>query len=900
MKRAQAVVSVVAMLGALASSPGRTAQAQELALAGRAPRFLYAASVGAAPVEIDATRHAALRRVVSLHVDDPTIGRLLAAIERQTGLTFAYDADFPLQRPITLRAESITVAAALSAILLDTGVDVLLSRSGSAALVKARPQDIRVQGGSVVGRVTDAKTQTPLGGATVVILGTSRSVTTGNDGRYRIADVAPGAYTVRARYIGYTPGTASVTVSAGQEATADFTLEKSAQRLDEVVTTGTVVPTEVKALPTPISVVSAEDLERQNVQQVDQVFRGMVPGGIAWDLGPSKYPTEITVRGASTLSTNPSIKTFIDGVEVADPNALAPIDVNSIDRIEVTRGPQASTLYGAGALNGVMQIFTKKGQFGLTQPEVTGKLSAGGVGGFGGASTALTTDNSLSLLGGGERSSYNLGGSYRHTGEWVASHHLTDWGVSAGGQTIQGPFTISSSARYADETYDSPWNPALRSYTAYSQPPNETNRIREQTYGVTAILRATPGWQHTLTLGYDQTYYDLDETRPRFTTPADSFVSTFAQHAAKTSLLYHTDLSLRLGNAATAVTTVGVNHDAYDYLSAFTGGATHLTGNLDGFTFVTRTPWTNTGYFGQVQVNVGDRLFLTGGLRAERNPNFGADFGTAWSPRVGAAYVLGGGSATVKLRASYGESIRAPEPGERDASVSPFAIQLANPALAPERQRGADGGGEVYFGRASLGVTYYNQRAIDLISGIRLTTVPGPLPTSQFQNISRVKNEGWEFEGRLPLGPVQISGTYSITNSTVQQLPASFPAGSYQVGDPIIDVPHTSAGASVTYSPLPQTTLTVTMTYIGHWIDADYVALYGFYFGGQPYRGSQQAYWIEYPTVTKFNVGVNQVLRNGVTAFVRAENVGNNLRYEQQNLLIPTPRTILAGATFRY
>ena len=45
-----------------------------------------------------------------------------------------------------------------------------------------------------------------------------------------------------------------------------------------VVVTGTVVPTEAKALPTPISVVTAEDFDRQNLQRVDQVFRGDVPG----------------------------------------------------------------------------------------------------------------------------------------------------------------------------------------------------------------------------------------------------------------------------------------------------------------------------------------------------------------------------------------------------------------------------------------------------------------------------------------------------------------------------------------------------------------------------------------------------------------------------------------------
>jgi len=198
-----------------------------------------------------------------------------------------------------------------------------------------------------------------------------------------------------------------------------------------------------------------------------------------------------------------------------------------------------------------------------------------------------------------------------------------------------------------------------------------------------------------------------------------------------------------------------------------------------------------------------------------------------------------------------------------------------------------------------MGITYYTQRAIDLI---QLATLPpqDSLLTYQYQNISRVKNEGWEFEGRLPLGPVQLAATYSITSSTIEQLPANYPPGGYQVGDGILGTPHTVAGTTVTYSPDPRTTLSASLTHLGHWINTDYVALYGYYFGGQSYLGSDRAYWIEYPTVTKFTVAVSQKLTNNLTAFLRAENVGNNQRYEQDNSLIaPRSRTVLVGANLR-
>ncbi len=807
----------VLLVLALSGRPAIAQDVQSLALAGQRPRFLAAWAVPG--TFVDASNAAVLQRRVSLDVSDVPLSVALRELARQARLDLGYNkALLPVGRTVSLHVREITVVAALTEVLLNSGLDVAVARGGQLVLVASGAATTQTQdAGAVVGRVTDKKTGSVLAGATVVVDGTSQSATTGNDGRYRIADVASGTYTLRARYIGYAPGVASVAVSAGQEATADLALEKSAQRLDEVVTTGTVVPTEVKALPTPISVVTADDIEQQHLQRVDQIFRGQVPGAVAFDQGPGNdYYSYVSVRGASSLSGLPAIKTFVDGVEVADPTLIATIDANSVDRIEITRGPQASTLYGAGALNGVMQIFTKKGQLGLTRPEVTGRVSVGGVGGFDDQSTALQTDNTVSLLGGGEKTSYSLGGSYRHAGDWVPSYRSTDWSVAAGGQTTQGPFTLSSSLRYADKTFDSPWDTRLQSFTLYSQPFYQTNVSRQQTYGVTASVQPTRSWRHTLTLGYDQSYFDQDQTRPRFTTPADSFLSTYAIHEAKISLLYHTDLSFRLGAAVAGVATVGVNYDAFDYVFSAAFGATHTTGSLDGSAFIYRAPWANTGYFGNVQFDLAERLFLTAGLRAERNGDFGASFGTAWSPRVGAAYTFGFGPARVKLRASYGESIRAPAVQERDAFRDAFSIQLANPNLAPERQRGADGGVEVYVGRASVGVTYYNQRALDLIDFVSIPALPGTLPTYQYQNISLVRNEGWEFEARLPLGLVQLTGTYSITNSTVQQLPLGY-GGDLQLGDQILGIPYTTAGVSVTYSPLARTTVTASMTYIGHW-----------------------------------------------------------------------------------
>src|SRR5204863_271250 len=99
--------------------------------------------------------------------------------------------------------------------------------------------------------------------------------------------------------IGYAKQSQSVTVAAGEEVTADVALSLAATELEQVVVTGTVVPTERKAIPTPISIVTSEDIQRENLQRVDQVFRGQVPGAIAWDPTPGRgdYYSVVAVRG---------------------------------------------------------------------------------------------------------------------------------------------------------------------------------------------------------------------------------------------------------------------------------------------------------------------------------------------------------------------------------------------------------------------------------------------------------------------------------------------------------------------------------------------------------------------------------------------------------------------------
>jgi outer membrane receptor protein involved in Fe transport len=891
--------TLVAMTGAV---PG-VSLAQELAQAGQRPRFLLAVGGRTEPVEVSAAAVPLLIRRVTLAVEDAPIATVLEAISRQTGIRFVYAADtVPADRRLTLKVENITLAAALTEVLLDTGLDVLASTDRRLTLVPR--SGARVAMGTIVGRVTDAKTQTALAGATVAVEGTRHSATTSNDGRYRIADVAPGTYTVRARYIGYTPGTASVTVSADQEVTADVALERSVQRLDEVVTTGTVAETQIKALPTPITVITGKEIAEKNIQHVDQLFRGDVPGMYAWDTGPNNIATRFaSIRGSTSIAfTDNNPKVYVDGIEMAEESFLAALDPASIERMEVVRGPQSSTLYGSQALNGVIQIFTKKGKSGLAGPQVEAKAAAGLVQSEFVDKSVAAQHYGLEVTGGSEHASYHLGGTYRKVGQYVAEMNSEQYGSAfVGARVVNGPLSADFSGRYAIQTIGSPILPFFPRTVPLLH--NLTIKRPHETYAATVTFRALPQWDHTLVVGFDRSS-NAYVSPLRLSTPTDSlgFVSTFDEN--RVSLGYHTTLTTHLGSAVSAAWTLGIDHWAFEGNSASISETPTTTGSLvippTAFVNLGRFSFTNTGYYGQLQAGVHDAVFLTGGLRGERNDNFGADAGTYWAPRVGVSAVQEVGGLSAKVRASYGKAIRPPGAGTATAAVFPGFIQLANPTLKSEEQVGFDAGLELYLGRSiSVQVTYYHQTANNLIDLEQLAFDPATFTgTYQNVNLGRVKNTGWEFQASVtPVAPLTLSGTLSIARSTVDSLGPGY-GGSYQVGDQILQVPHTSGGVTATYA-LPRTTFSAGVTYANSWVNLDQVRYYDDLYVKQVFTNPYRSYWVTYPAFARVRLSASHQLTPWLNVFAQVENLTNRQLGEVDNFNISAGRTTTIGVRVR-
>ena len=323
----------------------------------RAPRFLLAMAERRAPVPVDLKRSWVLRQPLSLALDGVTLKEALAEISRQARLNLVYaDDDLPIAATVNLRADRITVAAALTDVLLDAGVDVVFTPDGRATLVK-RPEGPAVQLGSIAGRVTATETGAPLPRAIVSVTGTRLTAETDTAGRYVIGSVPVGTHRVRARMLGYTPADTSVVVAEGQEAVVNFQLKAQAIELEAVVAVG-YGEKRREDLTGAVGTVSSQALESRPITNTLSALQGALPGLIVQRSGgqPGVEDFDLNLRGVSSANGGNTPLVLIDGVP-GNLDLVNPADIESITALK----DAAASIYGARAADGALLVTTRRG-----------------------------------------------------------------------------------------------------------------------------------------------------------------------------------------------------------------------------------------------------------------------------------------------------------------------------------------------------------------------------------------------------------------------------------------------------------------------------------------------------------------------------------------------------------
>ena len=95
------------------------AQALDSDYVERGPRFLLASTSAPVPVRVDVTRTPVLRQRISLDLNGVALGDALREISAKAGMQLAFsNTMLPAERTVTFRADHITVAAALTELLI--------------------------------------------------------------------------------------------------------------------------------------------------------------------------------------------------------------------------------------------------------------------------------------------------------------------------------------------------------------------------------------------------------------------------------------------------------------------------------------------------------------------------------------------------------------------------------------------------------------------------------------------------------------------------------------------------------------------------------------------------------------------------------------------------------------
>ncbi len=211
----------------------------------------------------------------------------------------------------------------------------------------------------VSGNISDAKTNEPLIGVSILVAGTNTGTVTNFDGDFELS-VAPNS-TLKITYIGYQPFEMVVKESDASSPLSIF-LKEDSFLMDEVVVVGYTVQKRRDVLGA-ISKVDQKELIKTPVSSAQQALQGRVAGvNVATQTGAPGSPISVRIRGVGSINASNEPLYIVDGIPVQ--GALNNISPNEIEDMTVLKDASSAAIYGSRASNGVVLITTKSGKEG--------------------------------------------------------------------------------------------------------------------------------------------------------------------------------------------------------------------------------------------------------------------------------------------------------------------------------------------------------------------------------------------------------------------------------------------------------------------------------------------------------------------------------------------------------
>jgi TonB-linked SusC/RagA family outer membrane protein len=216
---------------------------------------------------------------------------------------------------------------------------------------------------TITGSITDASSNEPLVGASILIKNTTQGTTSDAQGKFSISVPDNGAVLV----ISYTGYATQEIVANAKNSSLTIKMDKgSVNNLNEVVVIG--YGTQRKGeITSAVASVKAEDFTQGFARDAAQLIQGKVAGiSVATTSGNPNANTQISLRGTNSINGTSTPLILIDGIP-GGLNTVAPEDIESID---VLKDGSAAAIYGTRGTNGVILITTKKRLGGNRPPTI--------------------------------------------------------------------------------------------------------------------------------------------------------------------------------------------------------------------------------------------------------------------------------------------------------------------------------------------------------------------------------------------------------------------------------------------------------------------------------------------------------------------------------------------------
>ncbi len=314
---------------------------------------------------------------LSFSLKNATLKEIINEIKRISAYDFVYsDPQLTSFKQRDVSFKEATIKQVLDECLKDTRLTYAVN--GNTIVIKLKDSKTDEENLKYVSGVVTDLGGNPLPGATLLIKGTTTGMATSVKGEYKIGVPKDGECTLIFSFMGMK----TQYIKVGNKTKIDVKMEEDLAEVGEVVVTG-YQNIDKRHLTSAVTSVKASDILTPGMTSIDQALEGRIPELVLMtNSGEVGATPRIRVRGTSTLLGNREPLWVLDGFILHDPvdvsnddlnnpdyiniigNAIAGINPQDIERIDVLKDASATALYGTRAANGVIVVTTKKGAIG--------------------------------------------------------------------------------------------------------------------------------------------------------------------------------------------------------------------------------------------------------------------------------------------------------------------------------------------------------------------------------------------------------------------------------------------------------------------------------------------------------------------------------------------------------